>query len=177
MTAPIASGDPMVALAAMLVDRDYLRATVDDENLRAARDDQRRELAQQLSDLHAAADDIRVGAFVEGGLAIGGAALSTVGAELSCESHHFAHELLTGSGGGLHGLAAPAGNMLGNAPRADAEAQAKRAETAASDAAGRAEEAQHHRERVDQSTDRALDTITATLASEAQGNLAIISNV
>jgi len=177
MTTPISSGDPLVALAAMMIDRDNLRAAVDEEALRAAREEQHRALAREVNLLHEAADDMRTGALLEGGLTIAGGALAGVGGVVPACSHPVAHDFLTGSGAVARTLAGPMGKMLGDAPKADAEADAKQAEAQAADAGSRADEAERHRARIDQSADRVLDTIGATLASEAQGNLAIISNV
>jgi hypothetical protein len=176
MTAPISS-DPMIQLAEMMLDHDALAAKLDAENMRAARADQHRAIEQEVSALHEAADDLRRGALVEGGLALGGAALSSVGHVLPKDAGALACTLTNGMGAAAQALSRPTGSLLGAAPQADAQAEAKRYEANAADAEARAEEARHHRDRADQAADRTLDSVGATLASETQGNLAIIANV
>jgi hypothetical protein len=179
MTGPITSGDPMLALAVLMLDGDERLAKLDAENLAAARAEQQRALEQQVSLMHEAADDIRLGAVVEGALSVGGAALSTAGCVSgpAGKARTTTQSWLGGGGQAASALAKPLGALLGSAPRADAEAEAKRAEADAADARARAEEALHQRDRAEQTADKTLEALGATLESEAQGRLALIANV
>src|ERR1051325_10911819 len=80
MTTPVTSGgDPLLALAALIVERDGQRADIDDQNLRSAHAEEQRQLGRQVEALHEAADDIRLGAMISGGMTIAGGALSAYG--------------------------------------------------------------------------------------------------
>jgi hypothetical protein len=182
MTNPVGSGgDPLFALASLLVERDNLRAALDDENLRAARDEERRALAREVALLHEAADDVRVGALVSGGITALGAGLSAYWHGITLATDDKAAENVLAakirSADGFTALAGPAGALFGDASRADAEANAKQAAAHGSDAHARAEDALRHRERMDQEVERGLDALGRALESEAQGNLAIIANL
>jgi hypothetical protein len=200
MTNPVSSGgDPLFALASLLVERDNLRATLDDENLRAARDEERRALAREVALLHEAADDVRVGALVSGAITVVGAGTSaylrgrmpledTAGDTLKSELERKLERRLDAElerklevemkcADGFTALAGPAGALFGDATRADAEANAKQAAAHGSDAHARAEDALRHRERMDREVERGLDAVGQALESDAQGNLAIIANV
>jgi hypothetical protein len=196
MTNPVSSGgDPLFALASLLVERDNLRATLDDENLRAARDEQRRALAREVALLHEAADDVRIGALVSGSITVVGAGTSaylrgrmpledpagdTLAAKLARQRNAELKrtlEVQMKCADGFTALAGPAGAPFGDASRADAEADAKQAAARGSDAHARAEDALRHRERMDREVERGLDAVSQALESDAQGNLAIIANV
>jgi hypothetical protein len=179
MTTPIGNGDPLFALASMLVERDSLRIAIEDQNLRAARDEQRRALEQEVELLHEAADHVRVGALVSGGITVVGAGTSAYLRGLTPANRAAAREIDAATKGadGFTELAKPAGALFGDAARADAEADAKQAAARGSDAAARAEDARRHRERVEGVLERSLDTLDQTLESDSQGNLAIIANV
>jgi hypothetical protein len=196
MTNPVSSGgDPLFALASLLVERDNLRATLDDENLRTARDEQRRALAREVALLHEAADDVRIGALVSGSITVVGAGTSaylrgrmpledpagdTLAAKLARQRNAELKrtlEVQMKCADGFTALAGPAGAPFGDASRADAEADAKQAAARGSDAHARAEDALRHRERMDREVERGLDAVSQALESDAQGNLAIIANV
>jgi hypothetical protein len=180
MTNPIGgSGDPLFALASMLVERDNLRAAIDDENLRAARNEERRALAEQVAALHDAADHVRTGALISGGLTLAGAGASAYLSGLTPGSDAAKRRIDSGKSvaNGVAELAEPAGAFLGHAERLHAEAEAKQAEGRGADAAARAEDARRHGERLGREIERSLDAIGQALDTEAQGNLAIIANV
>ncbi len=180
MTTPIGGGgDPLFALASMLVERDNLRAAIDDENLCAARNEERRALAEQVRALHEAADHVRTGALVTGGLTIAGAGASAYlsGLTPANDAAKRRIEVAKDVANGVTELAEPAGALFGHAERLHAEAEAKQAEARGADAAARAEEARRHGERVDREVERSLDMIGQALDAEAQGNLALIANV
>jgi hypothetical protein len=69
------------------------------------------------------------------------------------------------------------GRWAGEVPQRNDEADAKLAEAHVSDARARAEEAEHHRQRMDQASDRTLSAVNEIVSSEAQGNLALIANI
>lgn len=172
--------DPMLALAALLVERDEQRADIDDQTLRAARAEEQRQLATEVSALHEAADDVRLGGWVQGLTTVAGGAATAVGHAISpvddTKKEPWQNALIS-SGQSVKELAGPVGALSGQAGRADDEADAKQAEARGSAARARAEEALRHRERLEQSLARSLDAIDQTLDAEAQGNLAIIANV
>jgi hypothetical protein len=181
MTTPVgSSGDPMFALAALLVERDDQRMDADDQNLRAARAEEQRALAAQVHALREAADDIRVGGLVQGLLTVASGSMTAVGHAIgpACDAQKSPglKAFMAGSEA-LGQLAGPAGRLTGDAARADDEADAKQAEARGSAANARAEEAERHRDRLEQNLVRSLDAIDQSLDSQAQGNLAIIANV
>jgi hypothetical protein len=190
-TTVIAGGDSMFALAKLMLDADDARAAADDQDLRSARQEQQRELETEVQELHQAAADTRTGALLEGGFAIAGGAVSAIG--VASEPTHAENtgraaitafqaankqgaladrvgQLISGSG-------KPLGKMFGDAPAADAEAEAKHHEALAADASARATETLQHHDRVLDNEDRTLATLQSTLESNAEGNLALIANV
>jgi hypothetical protein len=62
-------------LAALLVHNDFLRAEMDDQNLRAAREAERRAMTEQIAAMRRAADAAVVSALVQGGMAAAGGAM------------------------------------------------------------------------------------------------------
>jgi hypothetical protein len=190
-------------LAALLVHNDFLRAEIDDQNLRAAREAERRAMAEQIAAMRRAADAVVVKALVQGGMALAGGAMQCAsslgqigntkptepppdtsnGAEaLRCaqeavdrEKCHYRLEAVGKAGCGLSGVAAPAGDLLG-ASEKRADTDAAQARNAAEQASDRADEAARHRDRVERHTDSVLDLVEGTLDMEHQGNLAILAN-
>lgn len=185
MASPVSAvpiSDPMLALAELVVERDNQQAKLDDEELRAAHQEQRQELARQVAALHDAADDLRTGALVEAAVSVAGTAVSIYGTldmPTGNQKPDLAREMkatvLTGKS--IQDLAGPLGRVFGAAPEADDRARAKEADGRAADAGYRADQAQHHRDRVERMLDNELDTVESTLDSAAQGNLAVIANV
>src|SRR4051812_7062974 len=82
MSMTIMATDPTIALAEHMLDVDNVNATIDEQNMRAAHREERSALEQQLNALHQAAHDMRVGAFVQGGLSLGGAAAGFASASM-----------------------------------------------------------------------------------------------
>jgi hypothetical protein len=187
-------------LLALLVHNDFLRAEIDDQNLRAAREAERRAMAEQIAAMRRAADDVVVRALVQGGMAAAGGAMqcaSSMGqigntkpadgpgdsADGPCRSQddvdrekcQYRLEVLGKAGCGLGGIAAPAGELLG-ASEKRADTDAAQARNLAEQASDRADEALRHRDRVDRHTDSVLDLVEGTLDMEHQGNLAILAN-
>jgi hypothetical protein len=179
MTIAIVGADPLVGLAELMLKSDEQRASLDDESIRAAREQQRQALEQQVNLLHAAADDVRTGAFIQGGAVMLGAAASgfACGTSPAGKPDKAGLVALDKAGSAVQQMAKPVSDELGEAPRMDAEAKAKQAEIKGNLAAERSEEALHHQQRLEQASDRTLDTLGASLESESQGNLAIIANV
>jgi len=173
------AASPMVQLAELMLNADEARAQADEDALRAARDAQQQALQSQVEALHDAADDVRVGAWVEGGAALAGG-LMTATAHLETplgEKPAGAMAALLDSGQVLGQMASPLGRELGEAPSMDAQANAKQAEAEGADAGTRAEMANRHHERVRDDQDRVIATLQDILESESQGNLALIANV
>lgn len=191
MTALAIGGGDTFALAKLMLDVDDTRAAADDEDLRAARETQREEDDRQVQALHDAADDVRNGAWVEGGLGLAGGALSIVGtaagpthvdgADAATKAALAARQqqsnVVTQVGQTLSKLAQPTSTLVGSAPAKDAEARATQHKALSDDAGARAEEAEHQRDRVLDGEDRTLATLQSTLQAEADGRLAIIANV
>lgn len=179
-TTSIALSDPMLALAALLIESDHLRGELDHQNLQAARNAQQEAMARQISALHEAADDVRTGALVEGALTAGGAVLSGISTVCSAEATSpeaaTNAKLLGQAGGAMHDMAGPAGKLAGDAPRMDAEADVKQAENEASQAAFLVADAQDHQQRVADHSDRILDQLAQLIETEHAGNLAILAN-
>ena len=190
-------------LAALLVHNDFLRAEIDDHNLRAAREAERRAMAEQIAAMRRAANAVVVKALVQGGMALAGGAMQCAsslgqigntkpaeappdtsnGAEaLRCaqeaadrEKCQHRLEAVGKAGCGMSGIAAPAGDLLG-ASEKRADTDAAQARNAAEQASARADEAARHRDRVERHTDSVLDLVEGTLDMEHQGNLAILAN-
>lgn len=190
-------------LATLLVHNDFLRAEMDDQNLRAAREAERRAMAEQIAAMRRAADAVVMRALVQGGMAAAGGAMQCAsslgqigntkpaapppdasdGTEaLRCaqeavdrEKCQYRLEGLGKAGCGLSGIAAPAGELLG-ASEKRADTDAAQARNAADQAGDRADEAARHRDRVERHTDSVLDLVEGTLDMEHQGNLAILAN-
>ncbi|HTQ04780.1 MAG TPA: hypothetical protein VMI54_13035 [Polyangiaceae bacterium] len=189
-TMSIGGGDDLAALAKLMLDVDDARAAADEQELRAAHETQRRELERQVQDLHEAANDVREGAWVEGGLGLVGGTVSTV-ATAAAPAHPmdetFASKAAFASakhssdvalqvGQMLTTMAKPTSAMTFGAAEKDAEARAKQHEAAAADAGASVAEAEQHRSRVLDNEERTLSTLQSTLQSAADGNLAIIAN-
>ncbi len=189
MSTMAVDGGDAFALARLMLDADDARASADEQDLRAARETQQRELARQVDELHAAADDVRGGAFVEGALAAAGGVLSVVGtatepiqangasqAGAAFSSSEKWSKVTIEGGQALSRLAGPSSALTFGASEKDAEARAKRHEALAAGAGGRAEEAARHRDRVLDGEDHALSTVQSILEDEAEGRLALIAN-
>jgi hypothetical protein len=125
--------------------------------------------------LHEAAEHLRIGAWVSGSMTLLGAGLSLSGT-LAAKCPKDA-ETLGGCGKTLVESSKQVSTLLGEVPRYEAEAAAKRAEAAAALAGTAAEQAERQRERVDQNSDRTLATIASTLESRAQGDAGVIAKV
>jgi hypothetical protein len=177
---PVSIADPILALAQLLVETDYLRAELDRQNLQAARQAQSEALSRQVAALHDAADDVATGALIQGGLTALGAgmsAVSTVAAASAEDVNSVADARLLGQGGSaLQAMAEPAGRVAGEAPRLHAEADAKQAEHEAQQAGFRVDDAREHQRRVADHSDRLLDAASGIIESEHAGNLAILAN-
>lgn len=175
----VISTDPTIQLAALMIDADETRSRVADETVAAARREQMHAFDEQIRYLHEAADDVRAGAWVQGLTTIAGAGLTAAAHVQNApgEVASRAVKLELDVGTGLRELAPGFGDLLGAAPSADANADAKRAEQRGVDAGARADDAQEQRRRAFDSADRTLATVQSTLEAASQGNLAIIANV
>jgi hypothetical protein len=177
-TTAVVNLDPMIELAALLIQTDFLRSELDAESLRAAREAERRANAAEIDAMRRAADAIEVQAWVSGGLAaVGGAAqcagsVSQVGSETVTK---WEKGLETGGGAAL-AVAEPAGQLTGGVAKARADTDAAQARHAAEAASSRASEAERHRERVLDRADSVLELAEAVLETEQQGNFAILGN-
>jgi hypothetical protein len=189
---------PLAQLAELMVHTDFVRSEADAQALRAAREAERRAIAEELNAMHEAADAIATQAWIQGGMAAAGGTLQCVGsagqlgksADLpegaSPEATKVAlarmddgcrpWQTVASGGQALHGVAAPAGELVGGTARAEAEADAREAGGEAEQAGSRADEALQHRQRVERHTDSVLELIEGTLESERQANLAILGN-
>jgi hypothetical protein len=178
--APLASahGDPLAELAALMVENDFLRSEADEQAMRAAREAEQRAMAREVARMHDAAKAIATGAWVQGGAAaLGGAAqcwgaVSQVGSKSATKGEVW----LQKGGQALSSVAEPAGELLGDAPKARADARAADARNDAERADTHADEASAHRERVLRHTDAVLELVEGTLESEHQGTFAILGN-
>ena len=175
----VTSTDPTIQLAALMIDADDARSRVADETIAAARREQMHAYDEQIRYLHDAADDVRAGAWTQGLTTLAGAGLTAASHVQTTPgtAPKLAAQLELDAGKGLSELAPKLGDLVGTAPSADANADAKRAEQHATDAGARADEAKEQRRRAFESSDRTLSTLQSTLESNAQGNLAIIANV
>jgi len=175
----LSTTSPMVQLAELMLNADEARAQADEDALRAARNAQQQALREEMKALHDAADDVRVGAWVEGGATLAGG-LMTASAHLGTPSGKEptgGMGALFHSGQALEKMGSPLGGLLGEAPSMDAQAKAKQAAAEGADAGTRAELANRHHERVRDDQDRLIATLQSIVESESQGNLALIANV
>jgi hypothetical protein len=171
--------DPMLALAALMIDNDHAREKSETEALDQARAEQRRAMDEAVEQLYDAADAVTTGALLRGALTVAGGAASTAGSVGTTALEGETTPLLTGltsGGNALRELAAPVFDLVGQAARMQAEAAAKRAENEATHAGWAAADASDNRERLLQKTDRNLDGIENALDAEHQTNIAILSN-
>ena len=178
----IGTSDPMVQLAELMLNADELRAKCDQDDLRTAQQERRQALEQEVHALHEAADHMRAGAWIEGGMtALGGVATAM--------SYGFGTDATRGkgptgdwgvvlkSGEALEKMSTPVGVLVGGAPSQDDQADAKQAEAGASDAQTRADAARQHLDRIRTEQDRTLGSVENIVESEAQGTWALIANV
>ncbi|HEX5098348.1 MAG TPA: hypothetical protein VFV94_02565 [Polyangiaceae bacterium] len=190
--APYVPRDPFAELAELIVQNDFLRADLDAQNLRAAREAEARARREEVSAMRRGADAIVVQAYVQGGMAaLGGLAqcagsLGQVGntppapdaghAE-RCDFRRCELELkgLDKAGGALGSIAQPLGQLTGGVEKAHADADAAEARNEAEQAEFEKNEAQAHFERLSKHTDSVLELVESTLDSEHQGNLAILA--
>ena len=172
--------DPMAELAALLVENDFLRAQADEQTRRAAREAERRAMAEEVAAMHEAADAIATQAIWQGSIAFAGGAAQcggSIGQIGEPTNKHNEFDAWVRGGEGLSNrIAEPAGMFLGGVDKAHADADAREARNAAEQAGARAEDAAQHRERVERHTDSVLELVESTLESEHQGNLAILGN-
>ncbi|HEX6275506.1 MAG TPA: hypothetical protein VFZ53_20840, partial [Polyangiaceae bacterium] len=132
---------PLTQLAELMVHADFVRSEADEQTLRAAREAQKRAVAEEVRALHAAADAIAEQAWLQGGMAVAGGALQCVGsagqigksADLPegapAEATNVAlaemedacrpWQTLAAGGRALDGIAAPAGQLTGGTAKAE----------------------------------------------------------
>ena len=175
----VTTTDPMIQLAALLIDADETRSRVADAAVAAAHREQIQALDEQVSCLHEAADAVRTGAWIQGLTTVAGAGF-TADAHVQvalgqATARDVAAQLALGKG--LEELSPALGQLFGTAASADANADAKQAEQRGADAAARADGAREERRRAFENADRTLATLQSTLESTSQGNLAVIANV
>ncbi len=172
-----AAGDPLAELAALLVETDFMRSEADEQAMRAAREAERRSMEREVQAMHDAADAVFVGACVQGGAALAGGAAACAGSVMQVDSAKTDLNVgLVKGGEAASGVAKPLGGVLGDAPKAHADARAADARNDGERADTRADEAAEHRERVLGHTESVLDLVEGTLQSEHQGNFAILGN-
>jgi len=175
----VTSTNPIVQLAALMIDADETRSRVADETIASAHREQMQAFDEQIRYLHEAADHVRAGAWAQGLTTIAGAGL-TATAHLQAvpgEVPTRAIALELDAGKALAEVAPKIGDLVGKAPEADANTDAKAAEQRAADAGARVDEAKEQRRRSFESSDRTLSTLQSTIESNSQGNLAVIANV
>lgn len=171
--------DPMLELAALMIDNDHAREKSEAAALDQARAEQRRAMEEAVEHLYDAADAVATGALLRGGLTVAGGAASTAGSVGTTMLKGETTPLLTGltsGGNALRELAEPVFDLVGQATRMQAEAAAKRAENTATHAGWVAADAIDNRERLLQKVDRNLDAIDNAIDAEHQTNIAILSN-
>jgi hypothetical protein len=176
---PTAISDPMLELAALLVESDFARAEMDAENLRAAREAERRAMNAEIAAMRRAADFIEQQAWVQGGIAVAGGAAQCAGyvSQATSTAARTPWEAgLQHGGAAAMAVAEPAGQLVGGVAKAQADTDAAQARNAADQAGSRAEEAQRHLERVRDHTDRVLELVEGVIETEAQGDFAILGN-
>jgi hypothetical protein len=171
--------DPMLELAALLVESDFARAEMDQENLRAAREAERRAMNAEIAAMRRAADFIELEAWVQGGIALAGGAAQCAGHVSQATSHAASTPWEAGlqhGGAAAASIAAPAGHLVGGVSKAQADTDAAHARNAAERSGSRAEEAERHLERVRDHTERVLELVEGAIETEQQGNFAILGN-
>lgn len=184
MTIPISNSsdlrDPMLALAALLLDDDHARERNDAAALARAREEQRRAMHDAVDALHEAADSVATGALLQGGLTLAGGIASGAGAVgAACRTERGSTPLLAGlSSGGeaARGLSAPVFALFGDAPRLEAEADARAAEHRRTQASWQADDASGSRQRSLARIDHTLGAVENMLDAQHQLNIAVLSN-
>lgn len=184
MTFPVSNSsnitDPTLALALLMLENDQAREQCDAVALARAREEQRRAMQDHVSALHDAADAVATGALFQGALTLAGGAASSAGAVgTAARAQGDATPLLAGLSNGGNAaitLGAPVAALVGEAPRLDAEAEAKAAEHRQMEASWAAQDADESRERTRARIDHRLDVVENALDAQHQTNIAVLSN-
>lgn len=172
--------DPMLELATLLLENDHARERSDAEALARARVEQQRAMNDAVEALHDAADSVATGALLQGGFALAGGVASSAGAVgLAVRAEGGTTPLLAGlstGGNAANALAQPMYALVGEAPRLEAEADAKAAEHRRTLSSWAADDASDDRERTRSRIDQTLGALENTLEAHHQANIAVLSN-
>jgi hypothetical protein len=169
-------------LAVLLLETQEAEQEVDRDNLALARSRFVEASNAQVEAMRDEADHILVGAVFEAGASLTAAGIQA-GDVLMPEECDASGKLLAEKpwgeicAGGTNGLSAPLGAALGDAPAADARADAKRAGTSAQQAEWQLSDAKDAIARSDEQQDKVTEWLRSQATSEANATAAIIAGI
>ncbi len=174
----VTSSDPLIQLAALMIENDSVQDEANQQALDAARRAEERAGAEQVAALRDAASAVATGALVEGGLRVVGGVTSgiAIGEGGTSETGPADMKVLARSGDAVTSLGAPLGALTGEAPKLRAQAEATRAEHAANLASNDIETARERLSHGDHHASAVLDLLEKCLETEAQGTAAVLGN-
>ena len=169
-------------LAVLLLETEESEQAVERDNLALARTRFIEASNDQVADMHAEADAVRLGAYFQAGASLTAAAIQVgdVGMPPECDElgKTMVEEPWGEIGAGLgNGLSQPLGKLLGDAPAADARADAKRAATAAQQAEWQLDDAQKALGRSDEQQEQVTSWLSSQATSHADARSAIIAGL
>ena len=169
-----------VRMAFHEIDQDATEEKSADQSAVAAKKAMAEAQTEEVEKLHAGAHDIRVGAAWSAGLAVGGAALSTTGSltqgDTVATTSNWS-KLASGSGGLTSGLSKPVGACVGDAPKADHDADAAAARSASQQAQSSADAARNTRATLEKHDDRAFSVASQSISDARQDRAAALGNI
>ena len=187
ISAPSATGFAS-ELAELLLETETVQADSAHEQRDAARADFLHEAEAQVKALHEAADDMRSGAWASAAMTVASSACSIVGAveqfkaDTALTRHCGAADQLLANkwsamGKGLESLTAPTKTLVGDAPAADANANAKRFETLAEQAKWVSGDASDEIQKAAQLGDKILALLQGINQDQNSANNALIGRI
>jgi hypothetical protein len=162
-------------LATLLVENESVQATADRETIRAARQAYLAEAAQQVAELHEAANALASGALVSAGFAVAGGACTIVSAQLTKDSTAAKDWAAVGATSAQ--LVKPAQALLGDSSAESHRAAAKDAEKAGEADRWQSGDAQSDLDATNRRTDKVLELAHDLSQDQNAANNAIIGRI
>jgi hypothetical protein len=162
-------------LATLLVENESAQATADRETMRAARQAYLAEAAQQVAELHDAANALATGALVSAGFAVAGGACTVVSAQLTKDSTAAKDWAAVGSTSAQ--LVKPSQGLLGDSSAESHRAAAKEAEKAGEADHWQSSDAQSDLDATNRRTDKVLELARDISQDQNAANNAIIGRI
>jgi hypothetical protein len=175
-------------LAELLIQTEAVQYDSAREQRDAARTDFLHEAENQVKALHEAADDMRTGTWASAAMSVASSACSVVGSveqfnadtagSRSCgAADHLLASKWNAIGGALASLTTPTKALVGDAPAADANANAKLFETLAEKAKWLSGDASTEIDQVSRLGDKILDVLQGINQDQSSANNALIGRI